>query len=91
MDMSLSKFWKLVIYREAWYATVHGITKSRTQLSNWTELNWGFHIFIGTTEEYNYFKIPQYLAMSLLSGEVWIFTVLDKRTVIESYNMGMGK
>ena len=40
MDMSLSKLRKLVMDREAWRALVHGITKSRTWLSNWTELNW---------------------------------------------------
>ena len=40
MDMSLSELQELVMDREAWHAVIHGVTKSRTQLSDWTELNY---------------------------------------------------
>ena len=51
MDVSLSEPRELVMGREAWRAAIHGVAKSRTWLSDWTELNWtewsiGFPYFL---------------------------------------------
>ena len=50
MNMSLSKLWELLMDREAWCAAGHGVPKSQTQLSNWTEL----------TEPHYYSQIPKF-------------------------------
>ena len=45
MDMSLSKLREFVMDREAWHASIHGVTKNQTRLRDWTELNWTRVIF----------------------------------------------
>ena len=60
MDMSMSELQKLVMDREAWHAAVHGVTKSQTQLSYWTELRgWApyFKVFWGNVKTLT-FKYP---------------------------------
>ena len=49
MNMSLIKLQEMVMDREAWHATVHGVTKSRTWLSNWTKLMSSLHRFTGSS------------------------------------------
>ena len=55
MNMSVSELQGLVMDREAWRAAVHGVTKSQTRLSDWTELNWVI-IFLWVMIELKYKK-----------------------------------
>ena len=52
MDVSLSELREMVMDREAWHAAIPGVTKSRTWLSNWTELNWTVSLYSTECENY---------------------------------------
>ena len=72
MDLNLSELQELVMDREAWRAAIHGVTKSRTQLSDWTELNCdvGEHIIsLGTEKSDN--NILSWLLCWILVLKPW--------------------
>ena len=65
MDMNLSEHRELVMDREAWHAAIHGVAKTQTWLSDWTELNW-----TGVLKPLDIFdKFPQ-----ILNKAFWLWT-----------------
>ena len=99
MDLSLSKLQEVVKDREAWHIAVHGVTKSWTQLRDWTELNWS--IFCLLILNPSSLKFPDSLAsgswfahllmaqpQTILIVMSWIVSLLPTQVMLESYLPG---
>ena len=84
MDVSLSELRALVTDREAWRAAIHGLAKSRTWLSNWTELNWDANMMYKLVLQSQiivaeiYFLIFYYLFFSRIISNSYLYSRSEK-------------
>ena len=81
MEVSLSELWELVMGTEAWRAGIHGLAKSWTRLSDWTELNWTCYNYYHQTRQTLVSKVMS-LLFDMLSRLATTFLPRSKRLLI---------
>ena len=90
VDMNLSKLWETVKDREAWHVALHGASKSRTRLSNWTTITSfpiGNHIFVFCVNGSISFFVNKFISINII---FWYHLYVESKQISFVYPLGLG-